>query len=449
MDDPIRGLLVIGCLFIILALVSAAKSAFEQVNEGNVEKRAEEGDKKAIRLLRFFNDPQRYIDLMEIIIMIVSLFAGMVYAFSGYVYFEELFARQHFDWEGMPLVLMVIVSVLLCYIFVLFGFLYPKKLAKKHAQTYAYRLAGLILLIGYILGPFLWLLKKGSRFLLFLSGIHPSELEDNVTEEEIIKVLNEGQEQGVLEAEEAEMISNIIEFNEKEVKDIMTHRKNMVAIRSDMPLEEALRFILEENHSRYPIYTDAIDNIVGIVHLKDLMRYYVSPKENQTVFEVSRKPYFVPDTQNIDVLFRDMQLKKLQLVVAVDEYGQTAGLVAMEDILEEIVGDIQDEYDEEEIQILSLEEGVYLVQGTAELEELMDRIGLSVEEEDLENYDTLNGLLISLLDRIPSDGEKATIRYEGFLFQILDTKDKMIRSVRIEKLAEEKEVQEEIEVAVD
>lgn len=435
-EHPIRGFVIIAGFVLLNALVSAAKSAFNNVNESSVEKRVEEGDRKAILLLRYLKDSHRYIDLIEIIILVSSFFMGMVCAFSSYVYLSNYLSKRGFSWEGMPAFLLTCAIIVLLLLVILLGHLFPKKLAIKHAQTYAYRLVGFIVFLGRILSPFLWLLDKSTKLLLYICRIQPSELEDNVTEAEIISMVNEGHEQGVLEAEEAEMISNIIEFNEKEAQDIMTHRRNILAIRSDMPIEEALNFILEENHSRYPIYTDNIDNIVGIVHVKDLMRYYVSPNENKTVFEVSKEPYLVPDTQKIDVLFRDMQLKKLQLVIAIDEYGQTAGLVAMEDILEEIVGDIQDEYDEEEEEIILLEEGVYLVKGTANLEELEETIDLEAAEDDLENYDTLNGLLISLLDRIPGDGETATIRYGGFQFEILDTKDKRIHSVRIRRLQE-------------
>jgi len=264
-----------------------------------------------------------------------------------------------------------------------------------------------------------------------------------VTEEEIISIVNEGQEQGVLDSEEAEMISNIIEFDEKEVKDIMTHRKKIVAIDAAYSIEEALRFMLNESYSRFPLYQENIDDIIGIVHLKDVIRFHLNPElSHLSLREVASEPYFVPDTQNIDSLLHDMQTKKIHMAVVIDEYGQTAGIVAMEDILEEIVGDIQDEYDTEEENITEQDEDEYLVTGETNLEELSEHLGIEFEEEDFENFDTLNGLLISKLDRIPMDGETAVIKICGYEFEIIEAMNKMIRLVRITKIEPEDTVEE-------
>jgi putative hemolysin len=241
-----------------------------------------------------------------------------------------------------------------------------------------------------------------------------------------------------LEADEAEMISNIIEFNEKAAKDIMTHRKKIVAISCELTIEEALHFMLDENYSRFPLYDGDIDNIVGLLHLKDVMLYFIDTRlRKQPLTKVAREPYFVPDTKSIDVLFHDMQSKKIHMAIAIDEYGQTAGIVAMEDILEEIVGDIQDEYDEEEEHFTRLEDNSYLILGEASLEDLEDEIGLILEEEDMNNYDTLNGLLTSLLDHIPEENEKAIIRYCGHEYELMEVHNRMIESVRVRKLSEE------------
>lgn len=326
----------------------------------------------------------------------------------------------------------------------MFGLLLPRKLAIKYTETYAYSLAKVILFFSHLFSPFIWLLEKNTNGILRLFGVRPSDLEENVTEEEIISIVNEGQEQGILEAEEAEMISNIIEFNEKAAKDIMTHRKKVIAISAELTIEEALHFMLDENYSRFPLYDGDIDNIIGLLHLKDVMLYYVDPRlRKESLKKVAREPYFIPDTQSIDVLFHDMQSKKIHMAIAIDEYGQTAGIVAMEDILEEIVGDIQDEYDEEEESFTRLGDDSYLIRGDATLEDLEDELELTFHEEDMNNYDTINGLLVSLLDHIPEEDEKAVIHYCGHEYKLEEVHNRMIDLVRVRKLTEEEMLEDE------
>lgn len=269
---------------------------------------------------------------------------------------------------------------------------------------------------------------------MWLFGSRKGANEDNVTEEEIISMVNEGQEQGVLEAEEVEMISNIIEFDEKEAKDVMTHRTKIVAVPASMSVEEALHFMLKENFSRFPLYRENMDDIVGVLHVRDVVASYLEQNNEKTLTEIAREPYFVPDTQSLDVLLRNMQKKKVHIAIVADEYGQTAGIVTMEDILEEIVGDIQDEYDDEEKMIQISGEDSFLVSGEIELAELMDETGIVIREEDAENFDTLNGLLISILAHIPQEGEKVEVDYEGFHFSAVEIHDKMISKVRVVKL---------------
>jgi putative hemolysin len=190
--------------------------------------------------------------------------------------------------------------------------------------------------------------------------------------------------------------------------------------------------MLSENYSRYPLYEENRDNIIGILHLKDVINAYISDdSKDKQLKDIAREPYFVPDTQNINILFHDMQEKNIHMAIVIDEYGQTAGLVAMEDFLEEIVGNIQDEYDNEEKMILSMEESSVVVKGSISLEDLEDELDIAIEHDD---FETLNGLLIALLDRIPQDGERATLDYEEYRFDILETRNKMIEQVRITKI---------------
>ena len=277
-----------------------------------------------------------------------------------------------------------------------------------------------------------------AKGVLLIFGIRGGEETEDVTEEEIISMVNEGHEQGVLLATEAEMITNIFEFGDKEAQDIMTHRKNILAIDRNMTLEDALDFMLSESKSRFPVYEENIDNIIGILHFRDAMRSHI--EEENLLLPVGdiegliRETMFVPETKNIDVLFQSMQHTKTQMVIVVDEYGQTTGLIAMEDILEEIVGNIMDEYDEDEAHIEETENAdEYIIEGITPLEELEERFDISFHEEE---FDTLNGFMISKMDKIPEEDEEFSIRVDGYEFRIINVENRMIKSVLVTRLPE-------------
>lgn len=434
---PIRGFIIILILVVLNAVITAAETAFGLVNENNVRKKAEDGDKKAGLLVKFIDRPGSYINVIELLLTVVNIVIGISYVFTLYPSIRKLAENEtNTVWAALPVNGWVLLfTVLITFFVVLFNTLLPRRMAFKNPETTAFRYVGLIHSLTVLFSPILWLFMKVTNLFLRLCRINPADLEENVTEDEIISMVNEGHEQGVLEAGEAEMISNIIGFDEKEAKDIMTHRRKVVALSASMTVEEAIHFMLNESYSRFPLYEENIDDVVGILHLKDVTECYVNEDlRDRPLRDIAREPFFVPDTQNIDVLFHEMQTKKIHMAVVIDEYGQTAGIVAMEDILEEIVGDILDEYDKEERYLLDEGGGNYLVSGAISLDELGDKLEVDFEEEE---YDTLNGLLISLLDHIPDDGEKAVLVYKGYRFGILSTKNKMIESVRISKLPEE------------
>lgn len=286
-----------------------------------------------------------------------------------------------------------------------------------------------------LLAPFEKAVSAVSSGILYLFGIRDEKEETDVTEEEIRSMVTEGQEQGVLQDSEADMISNIFEFSDKEAQDIMTNRNAMVCIDGNMTLKEAIDFMLENNNSRYPVYLDNIDHIIGVLNIRDAMkRVHEKTDEDTQIRKIQgllRHPKFVPETRNIESLFHNMQSTKTQLVIIIDEYGQTAGLVSMEDILEEIVGNILDEYDEETDYIEpTANDDEFIIEGKTPLEDLEEQFHLSFEEEQ---FETLNGLLISKLDRIPEEDEDFSVDIGGFNFKILSVKDHMIQSVLVTK----------------
>lgn len=277
--------------------------------------------------------------------------------------------------------------------------------------------------------------KAGPSRLFRIFSRNKATYEEQV-EEEIKSMVTEGHEQGVILEDEAEMINNIFEFGEKEAKDVMSPRQKIEGIDERLSLEEAMNLMLEHGFSRYPLYEEDLDNITGVLHLKDAMRYYMRDKD-AVLKEIAREPFFVHPTQNIQKLLNDMQTKKIHMAIVVDEYGQTEGIVAMEDILEEIVGNILDEYDEEEHDIIRLgQDNCYLMRGLARLDEIAELLEIEFPDEDI---DTLNGFLLYELGRLPLDEEEINIVYQGYSFHPIDIHDKMIVQVKVMKVAEPEE----------
>ena len=282
--------------------------------------------------------------------------------------------------------------------------------------------------------PFAWLMDQFAYISLKAVGINIREKDDNVTEEDIMYMVNEGHEQGVLEASEAEMITNIFEFDDKVAADIMTHRTAVLALDGEITLKEALDFVVKEaNYSRFPVYEEDIDNIIGILHMRDMLHYTDSKEHLNTPIKkikgLLRSPHFIPETKNINSLFKEMQSQKIHIELVVDEYGQLAGIVTMEDILEEIVGNILDEYDKEEPDIVSRKNGTYELTGLTLLDDVEETLGVEFDKEDKDNFDTLNGFMVSRLGHIPKAGEKGSVRIGDYLLKIMKVENKVIQTV--------------------
>ncbi len=405
----------------------------------DIEKRSEgEKDKKSNRLREIINNPSEYVNTVQLIVTLVNVIMGALFV---RIWSDALCDLLQGCIDISPKMLsiwaLVLTMFVLLYIVLTFGVLLPKKLAARIPEKWAYACITPVYYITGILKPFTGLITVTVNGILFLTGVRNKEDEGDVTEEEIINMVNEGHEQGLIEASEAEMISNIFELGDKEAQDIMTHRTNVIAIDGDSTLTDAIAFMTPEKYSRYPVYEENIDHIIGILHLKHAMRFFSEDKRTETPIKeiegLVREAYFVPQTKNINELFKEMQSQKLQMVMVVDEYGQTDGLVAMEDILEEIVGNILDEYDEDKEYIEEKGNDEYIIEGKTPLEDLEERFGINFENEE---FETLNGFLIARMDKIPEPDEVFEIDYEGYHFKILAVENKMIQSVLVSKLSE-------------
>lgn len=462
MEDGVAGSII---LFVLLLLTEIVLYGFNTAMQNLKGKEREENEREEKEYLtrkqkriRYLMEQHKYYGgAVQLGVVTTSLLFGALYLYQMNGYIQYSLAR----WEAIRMqgsavrgILMavssVFVTILLVYIIVVVGIYIPRQLAARNPEKWIQVFVTPVYYYVRIATPFSALFHATAGGLLRLFGIRSTDLKSDVSEEEILSMVNEGHEQGILHASEAEMINNIFEYGDKEAKDIMINRNNLVAIDCTMTLQEAAAFIVDAHNSRFPVYDGTIDHIVGILHLKDVMRLQMNERmKNRPIGKIKgllREPYFITEKKKIDDLFRIMQTEKLQMVIVIDEYGQTAGLVALEDILEEIVGNIQDEYDEEESYISRKDEDSYEILGMMPLEELGELLQVSFDEEP---FDTVNGFVISKLEHIPEKGEDFEFDYEGYRFCILEVKDRMIQKMlvtRIRQEAEEEQPPEEAEV---
>ena len=438
MDDgysPINMAILLA--FVALsAVLYGFGAAIQHVNEAKLEEEKEKGDAKAEKLLWAAGHPQRFIATVLLITSIMGMAAGLM-IWKGLAVWLGTFLKVRFSIEGawiLPVCMIASVIVLLL-VFIPFGIVIPKELAVKNPEKWAEKLLPLIDILMKICLPMTGLINGVSWLILKLMGLDMKKDIDNVTEEDIRSMVNEGHEQGILEAGEAEMITNIFELDDKTAEDVMTHRKSLVALDGALTLREALDFILKEGkNSRYPVYREEIDDIIGILHMRDAVVFFEKDDYKDMplaeIPQLLREAHFIPETRSLDNLFREMQSQKIHMEIVGDENGQTVGIVTMEDILEEIVGNIMDEYDVEENFITAEDSGSFLMNGMTPLEQAEEVLGVTFEKEDEELYDTINGFLISKLGRIPAEGENPVVSCLGYEFQILNVENKTIRLVR-------------------
>jgi putative hemolysin len=416
-------------------------AAISQLNSKDTMRQAVEGkDKKSLRLSRILNHSSGYVNTLQVVVTFLHMVMGTIYFplwRQSFIQVLRLLTRwdPHVN-EGIA---SATAGFLLLYIVLTFGILLPKKLAARNAQKFAYTWITPVYGVMLLLTPFTRLVSASVHLIMSLMGVKKEADQGDVTEE-IIQMVNEGHEQGLIQASEAEMITNIFDFADKEAQDIMTPRNHVAAVDGEYTLDAAVRFIMQEKNSRFPVYKDNMDHIIGILHLRDAMhakeRADMAAMQVKDIPDLLRKPYFVPRTKHIDELFQEMQHRKLQMAIVIDEYGQMDGLVAMEDILEEIVGNILDEYDEDVEYIEDKGNDEYVVEGLIPLQELGERLDIEFEEEE---FDTLNGFLISRMDKIPEADERFEVNAYGYHFKVLSVENKRIGQVKITRNSSQQE----------
>lgn len=442
------GFLLFAAALFLFYVMYGFGAAVQALNTSALEDERDEGNQRAEKLLAIQENPYVFIRTNQLVTSLLTLAMG-AFSLAWAVRRFRLLLSEIPDFPpvlgliGAYLLALVCLSLLIACL----GVMVPKRAAGKSPIRFCYKTLPIVLVLMKVMRPFTWLVEGISFVLLRLMGIDVRAKEDKVTEEDIMYMVNEGHDQGVLEASEAEMITNIFEFDDKVAADIMTHRKNMVALEGSTTLREAVDFIVKEsNNSRFPVYEEEdLDNIVGILHMRDVLcfaeRGGLMDQPIAKIPGLLHSAHFVPERKNINALFKEMQSKKIHMEIVVDEYGQTTGLVTMEDILEEIVGNIMDEYDHEEPDIVPRGNGVFQLAGKSSLEDIEDALGIEFDEEDKDNFDTLNGLLISRLGHLPDANERVKVPVAGYIFWIVQVENKMIHTViaKPEKEAEKKE----------
>lgn len=420
------SLLILAALILINAFFAATEIAFISLNDAKVEKQVREGNKRAKKIKKMLQEPSKFLATIQVGITLAgflsSAFAADAFASQLAPKLEELMPLGINVWQTVSIVL---ITIILSYFSLVFGELVPKRLAMKSPEKIAFGTIGIIQIIYKITSPIVAFLNFSTNTISKIFGVGPQD-EEVVTEEEIRMMVDVGEEKGSIQEDEKELINNVFEFNDKIVSEVMLHRTEVYAIDIKSKVEDILSDLKEYKYSRIPVYEENIDNIVGLLFIKDLLAYAYSNKEVK-IKKLMRPAYFVSETKPINELFRDMQRNKQQLAVVLDEYGGTSGIISMEDIIEELVGNIFDEYDDVEKDFEKIDDNTYMINGSVSIFDLRKILGVQIPEGD---YDTLSGYLIELLGRIPSDDEKPEIETEKVTYKIEDYEEKRILWVK-------------------
>lgn len=428
-------ILKIALLFVLIlvnAFFAMSEIAMISLNDTKIEKLAEEGDKKAKQILKLTQNSSNFLSTIQIGVTL----AGFLTSASAADSFAPLITQAvHPLIPAIPesvidTVALILITIIISYFSLVFGELAPKKIGMQKSEKVAYKVVGILLFVMKVTKPFVKILSMSTNGIVRLFGIDPLADEEEVTEEEILMMVDVGEEKGVIENAQAEMINNIFEFDDIDAGDIMTHRVDMTAVEADEPVSEVIKVAVADGYSRIPVFDDDPDNIIGVVYIKDLLEYVGKElPEKKTIREIMRDAYFIPETKKCGQLFTEMSEKRVQMAIVVDEYGGTAGLLTLEDIVESIVGNIHDEYDTEEAEISKINDNTFTVEGTTDLDEIDELVGATLPEGD---YDTVAGFIISQLGFLPKDGDMDTVEYENLKFTILSVEDKRIAKVRID-----------------
>jgi putative hemolysin len=434
MPDPdpegnhiLSQIIILIILTLINAFFSCAEMATVSVNKTKIKRLADSGNKKAVLIQKLLSEPTRFLSTIQVAITLAGFFSSASAATGLSKPLGQWLLTFQIPYSEQ--ISLIAVTLILSYFTLVFGELVPKRIALQKTEEISMFAVKPILFISKFASPFIKLLTYSTNLVVKLFGIKASGLEDIMSREEIKSLVEEGQVHGVLNKKEKEMINSIIEFDDKLAKEVMTPKIKVYAINIQQPAEEYIDKLLETKYSRIPVYEDDIDNIIGILYFKDFMREAVKKGyKNVDIRSILTKPYLVPDSKIIDDLFRELQENKNHIAVLIDEYGGFSGIVTMEDLVEEVMGDIEDEYDNNLPQIRKIDNSTYIIDGLLTIDELNYKLNLNISSE---NYDTISGLLIDTMGEIPRDRDDRTIEIDNLVFKIESVKKKRIDKVKL------------------
>ena len=424
----ITQIVILVVLILLNAYFAASEIAFISLNDTKIEKQAKEGNKKAKQIEKMLETPSKFLSTIQIGITLAgflsSAFASDAFASKLAPVLNNMIPIGINIWQNISI---LIITIILSFFTIVFGELVPKRLAMKHYEKIAFATIEIIRTISIITAPFVKLLSVTTNAISKIFGVGENE-EEIVTEEEIKMMVDQGKEDGTIQEDEKEYINNVFEFNDIVASEIMTHRTDMFAVDINTGANELLEEIIKDDckHSRIPVYDETVDEIKGILYVKDIIKNI--GKKTFKIKNIMKEAYFVSQNKLINELFKEMQKNKKQMAIVVDEYGGTAGLITMEDILEEIVGDIFDEYDEFEEEYEKIDDKTYIISGKMPIYDVNKLLNSNIPEGD---YDTLSGYLQEELGRIPTDEENPIIETKELTFKIEEYEDKRIIKVKV------------------
>ena len=439
-----EGSLLLQIVIIIIltginAFFSSAEMAIVSLNKNKLKILIEDGNKKAILLDNLLQEPSKFLSTIQVGITLAGFFASASAATGLSQYLSNALQPLNIPYSNQ--ISMILITFLLSYITLVFGELIPKRIALRNSEKIALSSIGVIVFISKLFSPFVKFLTFSTNLVLTILKMKEDNIEEKVSKEELRSLVEVGKEHGVINETEQEMIENIIEFDEKIAREIMIPRTKVFLIDKNISIHELFENKEIEKYSRIPVYENEADNIIGILMAKDLMiEAYKKGFDNIKISDLVQEAYFVPETKNVNELFNEMQLEKKHITILIDEYGGFSGIVTLEDLIEEVMGNIDDEFDDEDLSIHQISKNKYLVNGDVSLYNLNDNFHFELESK---YYDTLSGILIENLGYIPEDNENIEpITINGVIFKPQRVRNKKIEKVVMtfdkEKLEEEK-----------
>ena len=422
-------LLLLVILILANAFFAAAEIAFISLNDAKIDLQAKEGNKKAKKIKSMLENPSKFLATIQIGITLAGFLSS---AFASEAFASELAPILHKlvpvlslgVWNSISIIL---ITIVLSYFTLIFGELVPKRIAMKNSEKIAFGTIGVIKAISIATAPFVKFLTFSTNIVSKIFGVSAND-EETVTEEEIRMMVDVGEEKGAIDKEEREMINNVFEFNDKTVSEIMIPRTQIYAVDMNLSISKVVEEITEDDEFRYsriPVYDETIDEIKGVVYIKDIL--LSTKNKNVKIKNLIKEAYFVPETKPLNELFEELRKNRKQIAIVVDEYGGTAGIVTMEDILEEIVGEIYDEYDIFQKIKKKIDENTFIFNGSVSVSEVEKILDVDIPEGD---YDTISGYLIEELGKIPDENEKPVIETEKVIYKIEKVKDKRITKIK-------------------